>query len=614
MTQFTFEQDDVTHTVTPLTFPQAVRTFYGDSDTETSTSLERSDHSFVFFYQPEGGGPVSLVFIHDVPGDNSGGAVTFQMTFSGSASDAEWIVEDDPGDFLLGRSNPNWAWNDRNKDGGVLQGGFGGNFELRIDPAFNDAARRNPLTPGRLTDWKVLSGGESNTARNPVEKPLNRGQQLRIHDGTGSGGEVTATTSTLSFIPGEDEDSLGSATGSPLNSAVMDVFDRTHSFEFSVDGELDLPFLGDFSVDWDVLEVFVTPAFDSWGTGDEIPEDPADDLDEATDPKLNKYRDEFPSEAHEQFRILNTVEVSFATTDGGGIDESSVSVGFDEEFSRTVLEAEDVNTLDPQAIGAKSQETENGTSYFFEGQGKVRYSDWEVVEVDGVDAVQASTIVGGHTAVAKELIDVLRESPSVIQFLHDVVGWEFRVGGEPVEDVVEAIPEPVRSALESKFSTLVGMLAATPNIYTFLEFTLLADGRRFVRLWDASAFPKHALYLEGDQFGLTELPYSPRENFNGNFAAFLADAASRLVTPYHAPREAYEAHLRNGAFADDPRLQYEKYASFVPVVDADDVVNYLDVRSNDGPVIEHGERADGSPIGPDTIDALLDDTPFFPWG
>lgn len=159
------------------------------------------------------------------------------------------------------------------------------------------------------------------------------------------------------------------------------------------------------------------------------------------------------------------------------------------------------------------------------------------------------------------------------------------------------------------------MLSQVPNIFTFLEFTVFADGRRVVRLWDASMFPRHALYLDGERFDSTTLPYQPRERLNVHFLAFLAEASTRLVTPYYAPESAYKAHVLADAFTDQVEDAIEEWVEWVPGVDQEAFPDYTDVAQHDEgtPVVQYGETGDGGELSDGEIDGLLSPVPFWPF-
>jgi hypothetical protein len=180
----TLGQTTTSTEVTPLSYgSQTVDEFYGDSDTDSTSGVERSDVSVLFLYKGPGG--LGLVAIHDTASDYSGGAVSFQ--FDGlPTSDGDWVVEDDPHDFDGSETEPLWSWGDGYKDGGAFRGGLADGFDVTIHPAFNDDAKADPSdprTPGKIREWQFLSGDASN----PERIPLDMSSPVTIRSGAGGG-------------------------------------------------------------------------------------------------------------------------------------------------------------------------------------------------------------------------------------------------------------------------------------------------------------------------------------------------------------------------------------------------------------------------------------------
>lgn len=175
----TVEQGDSSVEVTPLSTGETIEEFYDyyNARSHTSTNIEQSDASLLFFW--EGPNGLSLVVLHDKGNDGSGGACTFE--FSGLPTDqGRWIVPDDSNDFDSDTdTSPDWKWADTKTDGGVFRGGLDEDFEISINPRFNEDAVETPLTPGEITDWQLLSGNASS----PDRITLNMSEPLTIHTG-----------------------------------------------------------------------------------------------------------------------------------------------------------------------------------------------------------------------------------------------------------------------------------------------------------------------------------------------------------------------------------------------------------------------------------------------
>lgn len=161
----TVEQGNDTFELTALENGETIEQFYdyGNNESNTTTNLETSDTSQLFFWNGPNG--LSLVVLHDKPDDGSGAACTF--TFEGLPTDAgEWVIQDDSGDFTsITDTTVDWSWNQFKTDGGAFRGGLDQGFEITITPAFNDAANKEPLSPGRITDWEALSGDPADPER-----------------------------------------------------------------------------------------------------------------------------------------------------------------------------------------------------------------------------------------------------------------------------------------------------------------------------------------------------------------------------------------------------------------------------------------------------------------
>ena len=74
-------------------------------------------------------------------------------------------------------------------------------------------------------------------------------------------------------------------------------------------------------------------------------------------------------------------------------------------------------------------------------------------------------------------------------------------------------------------------MTVIPNNYTFLDFTLLADGRRYRRVWDASAYPSLNTYVDGKKVAHDPFPYNPQEALNRTQINFHLHATAG-ITPY----------------------------------------------------------------------------------
>lgn len=184
---FSVVQDGECVPITPLSGDQPVTEFYGYT-TERGTqlapnqanlpgTLEEAGVSRLFLYRgPEA---LSLVVVHSGGERGVGGAASFEIT--GLPTEGEWVVQDDnydPGDsdtwqVSRGATVVDWAWNETGSDGGVFAG-LGSDFEVQIEPAFDEAAALEPGSPGEVEAWQVLSGdvGDPEVVELAMDRPI----------------------------------------------------------------------------------------------------------------------------------------------------------------------------------------------------------------------------------------------------------------------------------------------------------------------------------------------------------------------------------------------------------------------------------------------------------
>jgi hypothetical protein len=172
--------------------------------------FQRTQTSIVFLYH----GPerLSLVVVHGSVENPDAGAVTFRM--SGLPAAGEWLVKDDlyrnhdTGEVAsrnYDRWDVNgtdhridWTWGSAGTDGGAF-GGLGDDFEVVVDPAFNQAATLyNEHYEGTVTDWEFLSGSTDG----PERISLDMDESMRITTGSCEGeGEENREGYTICHSP-----------------------------------------------------------------------------------------------------------------------------------------------------------------------------------------------------------------------------------------------------------------------------------------------------------------------------------------------------------------------------------------------------------------------------
>ena len=172
-----------------------------------TTHLQENDTSILTLYEGSDGVALVLVHGHVTGGNSSGGALTMQ--FEGLPAEGEWVVEDDSysDDHQGGaydtfehegdESRITWVYTDNRTDGAAFRGGLDDEFELTIDPAFNDDADFR-VYEGDLEDWQVLSAagdGHTRTSLDSMDEPVT----------IGPGGCPSLTVTTVTTTPSEPD-------------------------------------------------------------------------------------------------------------------------------------------------------------------------------------------------------------------------------------------------------------------------------------------------------------------------------------------------------------------------------------------------------------------------
>lgn len=382
-----------------------------------------------------------------------------------------------------------------------------------------------------------------------LEWPWNRGygtkevlrNELEYAISGGESDPVSASVATVQFIPGENENITEG--GHPLNSGLMHVFDGAadlpvHTLENLDDPETLLPY---------------GPVLDSWYYGD-MRDEIAADFDEATRAKAGKYQDARGEESHENYRHINRVDVTFDQVDGT-IDQSSVEIEFNEagvqpDDERISLKGED----NPWSVMVDHDV--NGIPYddwFGEEMRRANqeprfYSYDTDYEYDGVEGVRVLTISGGYVGFGEQLANKSVEDP--VGFFSAIWDW----------DVSDALAKAA-TFVDPAISPIMDWLAVVPRTWSFIEFVVLADGRRYGRVWDASQYPSLFTYMDGERQHMDKMPYKPAEKFNGWLIAFFSRAMAGL-TPYQGAVEKYKHTAKN-----PERLRSEAETEFQATID-----------------------------------------------
>ena len=337
--------------------------------------------------------------------------------------------------------------------------------------------------------------------------------------------ERSTSATTITLLPGHSEDSANG--GGALNSAMPDYSGK---------------------------------CLDAWFVADQVTDLP-DDLREVLE--MRKHLPEY-DEGLRQYRMKNRVELSFGTPDGRTVGESSVSVktnanekppfvgvegqSGEENLVRDIIERDDLDWF-----GGKTKLRADVAGKRFES-GAVR------AEIDGVEGVRASVLLGGSDTY----IEIMREK------FYELGPVEFlEVTGMGVEVVPAFIVQP-------------------PTMYTFLELAAMADGTTLARVWDASRYPKHYLYVDETKRDETEFAegsrasggeWRPNENANERFSQWTLEEQD-----FRSP------------FSPHTKSAYEQYLDYV-------------TSFGPHPAMTYGE--DGEELTADELARRT--TPLFPW-
>ena len=181
----------------PVTDQEGLYSSYGTTD------IQESQVSQLFVYRGSEG--LSLVFLHDQFGDESGGFVA-TGDISGLPANGEWAVEDDTynnRDDIFehenGSSHIEWFSNGNRTDGAAFRGLGSAEYRtITADIQFNEEADTYPFEEwegepeaNQIERWIVRSGSGETTE-------LDMSQPVEISPGTCSGGVETYTPTSTS--------------------------------------------------------------------------------------------------------------------------------------------------------------------------------------------------------------------------------------------------------------------------------------------------------------------------------------------------------------------------------------------------------------------------------
>ncbi|SFR36504.1 hypothetical protein [Halogeometricum limi] len=184
-----------------------------------------------------------------------------------------------------------------------------------------------------------------------------------------------------------------------------------------------------------------------------------------------KYPDEYNGKSFPNWRINSAIEVGFDSPNGRSIANNDWAVSFGKsKQAKITLEGEKFNPF-RDVPGLNFDGSENALTSNVKGPFTAK-KKISIPDSDGnsVDGIRASSIYGGsdrYLTTAKKRGYTLKEL------------FALTPGG--------AIIAPLA---DSAF-----MIHVT-TFYTFTDIIYMADGAKVVRLWDASKYPAHDLYVD----------------------------------------------------------------------------------------------------------------------
>lgn len=415
---------------------------------------------------------------------------------------------------------------------------------------------------------------------------------------------------TLSVLPGASENSTYTTeSGEPPWLRKGDPFQSAVPFYFP---NIDIDFRDPiFNVS--LFRARTTPVLENWLTGDMVTSSSLPDYSTASATATDKYEERNRTDGP-KWTLRSGVDVTVSTTSSGGIDLANSTVTTNGTSSASYIEQESVNN-----IKGDLDTVDGSNDGVFAGGYRPRYiSNKQKVTINGVETLRVSTIFGGYTRVAQRAKEVIA-ARGIVYFLEQVLGWNFNVFG------LDTSLQTKISLIESIFGNpLAASLFAVPNIYTFQDLFVTANGAKYVRIWDASSFPQHYSYIESTIGGvrrtnrryISPLSFAFNEQVNLAFTYFLLEAAAR-TTPYYSPRTAYLDRIKSEAAGNDPpnatdiQTRFNNLITLLPGV-SNTFTSYRNFAAS-VPLAVFGEDPNGNALSSSTVKPLLPTTVLDPF-
>lgn len=151
--------------VAPFNGTEPITDVYDYSGYTADIELQKEDTARLFLYDGPNG--LSLGTVIDSTSSDDGGQTGYEI--DGFPADGAWVIKDDSGDTY--GTAPAWSWDSGgNTDGGVIRGGFDGEFEITITPELNQG-RDDPDNDedGTVDGWEFVYGEFENGSFQNVE-------------------------------------------------------------------------------------------------------------------------------------------------------------------------------------------------------------------------------------------------------------------------------------------------------------------------------------------------------------------------------------------------------------------------------------------------------------
>lgn len=251
--------------------------------------------------------------------------------------------------------------------------------------------------------------------------------------------------------------------------------------------------------------------FDEWFHGD-FDTDREQSLSDATGTKtLEEYtssENPFPA-----WRINAAIEISFDTPDNQTVSNPQVQMTDPEDSSTP-------GGIAPVTLEGASDEPSNPFR--------------DVVDYDGSQNYLDATVKGPYTAGPEKVPPIGSNGiegyrASIILGGSDPYLQRLKEDGETLGSLLPGVKIP---AMMSRY------MAYVATFYSFLDFVYMADGTKLVRVWDASVYPAHALYVGGDKKRQNEFDEGDEWVAQGPFrkhdafVRFGVEASFTFATPF----------------------------------------------------------------------------------